>query len=215
MTQIGRHNGFGGIGRGLVGEVAVPPEDALFEAPGPVRAILQHAHVVVRFEHEHVGLPDSIQDVFGDIPEVGDEPDVAAGRPEQESHRILRVVRNIKSLNGDITDFETSARFEETAIEPRLEGAFGFLLGCPVPIDGDAEFAGDSDEALDMVAMFVGDEDGVEIFGCSPDTGKSLTDLPGTEAGVDQDSGFRRLEIGAIAGGSASQDRELNSHGQP
>ncbi len=50
MTQLGGHELLRGIGGGFVGEMAMTAEDALFEAPGPVRAILQQLDIVIGFE---------------------------------------------------------------------------------------------------------------------------------------------------------------------
>jgi len=215
MAQVGRHDRFGGVGGGLVGEVTLASENALFEAPGTVRTFLEHADIVVGLQHQHIRVADSIEDVFGDVTEVRDETDIAGGGPEQEPDRILGVVRDVEGLDDDVADFKTLACFEEAAVEACAEGAFRFLLGGAVAVDGDAEFAGDADESLDMVAVLVGDEDGIEVFGRAAEGGQSLADLSGAEAGVDEDSGFRRFHVGAIARGTASQNRQLNSHGPP
>jgi hypothetical protein len=215
MAQMARHDGFGGVRGGLIGKVSLSAEDALFKAPGPMRAILEHPDVVVGLEHEDIGVPDPVQDVFGDVAEVGDKSDIAARRAHEESHWILCVVRDVEGLDEDIADFEALAGFEEAAIEAASERAFRFFLGGAIAVDGDVEFAGDPDEALDVVAVFVGDEDGVEVLRGSADGRESLSDLAGAQAGVDENPGFGRLDISAIASGTATQDRELNSHGQP
>ena len=47
VAQFGAHDLLGGFGGGFVGEMTVAAKDALFEAPGTMRAILQHLDVVI------------------------------------------------------------------------------------------------------------------------------------------------------------------------
>ena len=61
MPQIGRHEMFDRVGGGLVGEMSVAAENALFEAPGSVRAILEHFDVMVGFQQQDIGLPKTVQ----------------------------------------------------------------------------------------------------------------------------------------------------------
>ncbi len=63
-----------------------------------------------------------------------------------------------------------------------------------------------------MVAVFVGDEDGGEIFRCASDAGEALPDLARGKSGVHEDAGFGRLDVGAIAGRAAAEDGEFDGH---
>ena len=63
-----------------------------------------------------------------------------------------------------------------------------------------------------MVAVFVCDENGGEIFRCSADAGKARPDLARGESGVHEDTGFVGLNIGAIAGRAATEDGEFDGH---
>ena len=47
--------------------------------------------------------------------------------------------------------------------------------------------------------MFVGDEDARERFRGAGDGGQALADLAPAKAGVDQQAGFTRFQVGAIA----------------
>ena len=44
------------------------------------------------------------------------------------------------------------------------------------------------------------------------DGSQALPDLPEAEAGVDQEARLRGFEVGAIAGGTAAEDGQLNGH---
>ena len=50
-----------------------------------------------------------------------------------------------------------------------------------------------------MVAVFVGDQDGGEIFRRATDGGEALADLQRGKPGVHKDAGFCGLDVGAIA----------------
>lgn len=73
------------------------------------------------------------------------------------------------------------------------------LPGKAVAIDGSVQFPTKSGETLDMIGVLMGDEDSIETFGRSSDAGESFPDLAAAETGIDQQTGFLRLEIGAIA----------------
>ena len=48
------------IGRAFIGKMSVPAEDALLEVPWPMWIIVQHVHVVVGFQQQHLGLAHAI-----------------------------------------------------------------------------------------------------------------------------------------------------------
>jgi hypothetical protein len=73
MAQLGGDDLRGDLRRGVVGEMAVPAEDALFRAPGPPGVVLEHFHVVIGFENERVRGPDPLDDEFRGRAEIGEE----------------------------------------------------------------------------------------------------------------------------------------------
>ena len=60
--------------------------------------------------------------------------------------------------------------------------------------------------------MFVGDQDGGEIFRHPTDALKAFADLTRGKTGVHEDAGFGRLDVGAIAGRAAAEDGEFDGH---
>ena len=102
----------------------------IFGAPLAIEALLafflestflQHFYVVVGFQHQHVRGADAFQHQFGDVAEVGGKTDVATGGAQNEAHRILRVVRNGKSFDADITDFKAATGVEQAPINFRFQ----------------------------------------------------------------------------------------------
>jgi hypothetical protein len=63
-----------------------------------------------------------------------------------------------------------------------------------------------------MVPVFVCDEDSAQAFRRAADGGEPFPDLAGAEPGIDQEPGFARFEVGAIARAAAAKDGELNRH---
>ena len=48
------------------------------------RTILQHLHVVIGFEHEHVRGADAFEHQLGDVAEVGGKTDIAGGGAQKK-----------------------------------------------------------------------------------------------------------------------------------
>src|SRR4051812_25635229 len=60
--------------------------------------------------------------------------------------------------------------------------------------------------------MFVCDEDAVQPFWRARNAGEFLPDLSSAESGVDEEPDFAGFEIGAVAAGTAAENRELDRH---
>ena len=173
-------------------------KDALLETPRPARAILQHLHVMVGFEHEDVRSARALYDQFCHVTEVGDEGDVAGGSAKQKSDGILCVMRNGKSIHKQVRDFKARAGFKQVAVEPGLQLEFkGFLRGA-IAVNRDVEFLCNSSQAVNMVVVFMCNENGCEIFRHTTDCGEALADLTRAKAGVHEHAGFSGFDVGAI-----------------
>lgn len=215
MSQVAGHDFRDAIRGGFVGEMAVPAEDALLQTPRAMRTILQHLHVVIGFEHERVGFADALQHELCDVAKVGGEPDAAAIGAQDEADRVLRVVRNGKRFHADVAHFKPTARDEQPEIQFCAFGdADDFVHGSAIAIDREARLLGNGREAGDMVAVFVRDENGGEVFRHAPEGGEALADLSPAEAHVDEQPRFVRFDVRSVAGGAAAEDREFHCHGE-
>lgn len=175
VAQFGGHDLGSGFGGGDIGEMAVTTEDALLEAPGAARAVLQHLHVVIGFEHEDVGRTDAIEDKLGDMAEVGGEAEIAGGSTDEVADGVLGIVRDGKGFDGDIGEFKGVAGVEDVPVDLGMpdirgfEGEIGFfapflfegpdggVLGGAIAIDGNVKFVGDAEQAANVVGMLVRD----------------------------------------------------------
>ena len=60
--------------------------------------------------------------------------------------------------------------------------------------------------------MLVSDQDACEVFRRPADRGEPFANLSCAESGIDENPGFFGLHIGAIAGGTAAKDGEIDGH---
>lgn len=213
MPQVRGNDVSRRVGRRFIREMPMPPEDALLQAPGTARAVLQHFDVVIGFQHEDVRGTDPVNNHPGHMPEICQETQGGGVRSQQKSDRILCVVGDGKSLNQHVADVETRAGAEKPEIEGGAELEANGVGRGPVAIHRDVAFPGENRQALDMIAVFVSDEDAGEIFGSAPDRGEPLANLACAESRVDQEPGLGSLDVRAVAGRTAAENRELHSHG--
>ena len=157
VAQSGGHDLRSGFGGGHVREMAVAPEDALLKRPRAARTILQHLHVVIGFEDEDVRGADAVEHEFGRVAEVGDEANVAASGAQQKSDGVLRIVRDGKCFDQNVGDFKARTGVEEVAVEFGLQLKFKRVLRVAVTVNRDVQLRGDSNEAGNVVAVFVRD----------------------------------------------------------
>jgi len=68
-------------------------------------------------------------------------------------------------------------------------------------------------QALDVIRVFVRDENSAQVLGRPADPQQSLADLARAQPGIDQQPDIVRFEISAVAAGTAGENRELDGHG--
>ena len=192
--------------------MAVTAENALLEAPRPAGAILQHLHVVIGFEHEHVRRADAFDDQFRHVPKVGDEGYVADRGAQQITDGVLGVMRNGEGVHQQVADFKARAGLEQPAIEFCFELKFKRLLRVAVAIDRDVQFGGNAGETLDVVAVLMRNQDGGEILRHPADFLEAFSDLARAEPGVHEHAGFSGFDVGAIAAGTAAENGKFDNH---
>ena len=84
---------------------------------------------------------------------------------KREADRIDRVMRHGESLDRDIANgkFRAGAKETPVAMAGQRAGANRFR-GQRVAINRDLEFPAEHFEAADMIAVFVGQEDAIELL---------------------------------------------------
>jgi hypothetical protein len=200
MAKVSGHDLGGGISRRFVREMPMPPQNALFEAPGPPGTVLQHLDIVIRFQQEHIRGADTFEHKLRRMPKVREESNIAGGSAEKEADRILGVMGDRKRFNCDIPDVESRARREEAAIEPNVQLLLDCILRGTVTIDRDTKLFGQCGQALDVIRMFVRDQNAGQFLGCPRDRSQALANLAEAETGVYKKAGFIGLDVAAISG---------------
>jgi len=212
MAQVGGHDLSDCFSGGFIREMAMAAQNALLQRPGTVRTFLQHLYVVIGFKDEDVRGARAFNHQLGHVPEIGDEPEIAGGGVEQKSDRVLGVMRDGEGVHLHVGDFKARAGVKEPAVEAGFEDAFKFIFGGAVAVNGDVEFLCDAGESLNMVGVFVGDENSGEILRRAPDAGKALPNLARAEAGIHKYPRLSGFDVGAIPAGTAAEDGKFNGH---
>lgn len=212
VPQFRGHDLFGDIRRSVVGEMAVTTEDSLLQTPRPFRVFLQHFQIVIGLEHERARGADAFEHELGGVAKIGQETHIPRRCMQEKTDGIIRVVRHAEGVHGKIADLEGSAGGEEAEIQAgRALGLDGFLREA-VAKNRDRLPRAQSREARDVVAVLVRDEDAGEGFGCAIDRREALANLAAAEPGIDENAGVVGFEVGAVARGTAAEDRELDRH---
>lgn len=135
-----------------------------------------------------------------------------SARVKKKSDRVVGVVGDREGVDADVADFEGGPGGENAAIQRSggLKAEFDGFAGEAIAVDGNFVFGAKAGDALDMVGMFVGEENAVEGFGRAAESGQAFADLFSREAGVNKDARVSRFEIGAIAAGTAAKNGELH-----
>ena len=114
--------------------------------------------------------------------EVGQEADLNRRRVEHEPHGISGVVRDGKCIHAKITDFKAVAGFKNLKIKSAIVVEPNLLGGMAVAVNGNAELGSEHLEAVNVVGMFVGDQDAIEPLRCAVQIKQGGTDALGAEA---------------------------------
>lgn len=156
---------------------------------------------MIGFEDEAIGLAEVNPDMIGKVAEVGADGDFRAVGAEREANGVGGVVGDGEGVDVNVADGETLAgldglnaaeAFAESVGEDALEGVHCGL--------GDVERgfpeAEDLREAVAVVGMLVGDEDGVEAVEITPDGGEAGEGFALSEASINEDASSFGFEQG-------------------
>lgn len=166
LAQVGEEDVpevFGGdfgdeLRSGLIREVAVAREDALFHRPGALGVVLKKGFVVVRFDHERVDATDRVEDLAGGIAKVGEDPKGGIGAGNDEAQGVGGVMRHGEGVDAEFPDLKSRAAVEKTplGVDGALAEAFG---GEGIGKNGNPVFGAKHLEAAGVVAVLVGEQD--------------------------------------------------------
>src|SRR6267143_6098955 len=186
VLQLARDDLLYGESGGVIGEVAMPAENTLFETPWSARVILEHFHVVIGFKHKHIRATHSLDNELGRMPKIGQNPDGPLWRAQQEADRIIGVMRDAKGVDDYVARFKCCSRRENVEIEFELQRQFNGFFGQAIAIDRNIQSSGQARETLNVVGMLVRNEDSSEVFDGPPNREQAAANLAAAQAGVDE-----------------------------
>ena len=88
----------------------------------------------------------------------------------------------------------------------------GSVLRAAIAKYGDVKFIRKTENARDVVGVFVRDEDCGKFFRRLANRGEAFADLQRRKPRVHQDARLAAFDVGAVAGRTAAEDGELNGH---
>ena len=162
-----------------VREVAVAGLDALLYRPGPMRIVLEQFLVVVRLDHERMDLPQPFDHHLRRVTQIGDVAERARAGVKNVSHRVDRIMWDGKGLDGDIAHREVRTGAEQPPVPvARQRSATDRFRGERVAINRDMKFPAKHIEAADVIAVFVGEQDPIELVWGDSALGQAQDQLP-------------------------------------
>lgn len=192
----------------VVREVAFAAHDALLDGPG-IGSDFEHVEVMVRFKNHEVGASEVPFDRFGQVAEVHRNRDFDTSGLDGVADGIDSVVRDGEALDVEVTDGEagtglvTLDRVGDFAVP--IDGRGG-AVG---EVDRGFELADERGEPAGMIAVLVGDEDGVDVLWRFADGGQALNDFAAAEASVNQDARTIRPDKQAVACARGGENADL------
>jgi hypothetical protein len=193
----------------FIRKMTVAGLDPLFHRPRPMGIVLQKLFVVIGLDHEGMHFAEALDHGLGRVTEIGDEPKRAFAGVKRVPDRIDGVVRDRKSLDVDIADRKLGASLEKPPIPVFAERtAPDRFRGERVAINGNVKFPAEHFEPANVVAMFVGEEDAIELGGRDSALGQAKNDLTRAQASIDQEPAMIRGDERTVSGAAAAE------HGQ-
>ncbi len=169
------HGAQGGVGdlleqgQGLgVREMALSAGNSLLERPGS-QGVVQERFVVIGLQNQRLAGLEPLPDQFGSHAHVGDDADsgVGSGRRfpvDDESDGFIGVMGYGEGFHSHVAYVEGGAGRENL---PGGRGGFAAggqgVGGAAVGVDGDRMLTGQDVQSDGMIAMFVGEANGVNV----------------------------------------------------
>lgn len=121
-------------------------------------------------------------------------------------------MRDVETLDGDVADFKAFPCSKQPAIKPLAELVFEGFLGGPIAVNGNVKPGAELNQPMNMISVFVRNENAGKVFRRAPDGSEALTNLAQAEPGINQDAGFVGFQISAIAGRTAAENSQTHCH---
>jgi hypothetical protein len=199
----------------VIGEMSMTRLNSLFDRPRPMRIALQKFFVVIGFNHQRVHLAQAFDDHFCCVTEIGYEPKTAGARVKREADGIDRVMWNGKGLDVDVANRELRAGTKDSPVPMLIQRATGShrFGGRRVCVDRNVKFPAENFEPANVVAVFVGEEHAIELFGQYPALLQAKHDLTRAQSAIDQNFAMIGRDESTVAGTAAAEQGQTEHAG--
>jgi hypothetical protein len=188
--------------RGVIRQMPMPRLDALLHRPRSVLVVLQKFLVVVRFDDQRVHSTQSFDQHFGGVTEIGDKTEAARAGVKYKSDGIDCVMRHRKRLHENVADRKLRAGTKDSPISVSIQRTiaadrFGSERIC---VNRRVEPAAKDFQTANVIAMFVGKQDAIELLGRDSAPFESENNLPRAQPAIDQNPTMISLHERGIPG---------------
>ena len=195
--------------RGRIRKMTVTRLDSLLHRPGAMWIVLQKFFVVIRLDHERVDLAQPLDHHLCRVTKIGNKPERVPAGVKRVPDGIDRIVRNGKSLNGDIADRKVRAGPKQPPVPVSGQGsAANRFRRERVAINWDTKFPAKHFEAANVIAMFVGEEDTIEPVGSDAALSEAQDKLPRGQSTIDQQPAMIGRDERAVSRAPAPEHRQ-------
>src|SRR6266550_4500907 len=187
-------------------------KNSLFQFPGIGIASFQHVATVVGFDHDRGATTQPLANECRDVAKVHQGGDLHPLMRRREPEIVYGVVWDGEGVKVDLADAKVAARLYLLDAVLKRPGAFAwfFIVNVETLADvGIAGFGGNIDRAIDcpkqyaqaagVVAMFMGDEDGIESLHVFADEREPARNLFGAQSGVHENTSLACNDQNRIA----------------
>jgi hypothetical protein len=173
---------------GVIRQMPMARLDALLHRPRSMLVVLQKFLVVVRFDDQGVHFTQSFDQHFGGVTEIGDKTKAARASVKHKSDGIDCVMRHGKCLHENVADRKFRAGAKDSPISMSIQGAiaadrFGSERIC---VNRGVEPTAKNFQTVNVIAMFVGKQDAIELLGRDSALLEPENNLPRAQPPIDQ-----------------------------
>ena len=165
---------------------------------------------MIGFEQEDFTFAYAVGNEAGAVAEIGEPANSRGGGVDHKPHRLNGIVRNGKGFDRKIADIKWLAGFKNAKLKIAFVNAPDFLGGVAVAINGNAELGIEHAQGLDVVDVFVGDENAIESLRGAVQGEQGIANAFGAEAAIDEHARDGRFQVGGVASGAASENCKSN-----
>ena len=198
------------VGDLVVRQMSVQRTDALFGRPRSARVSIEQVLVVVRFDEESVEMAKAFGDAAGDMPHVRGDPDFFTAIADHESDRIDRIMLDRKARDDCTANLKFTTGFEDFPCA-RLDACIvEKFFGLGGRVNRHLVLSQKDLKPLDVIAVFVSDQDAIDAGRIDADRLHSRRQLFGAQASVEHQPHATALDHCRVATTATAKHRKTH-----